>query len=258
MLINVLAVAGVLLFIVGFLIIFNRRNAVGAKAFEDDGTDAPELPENPGEPEPKPEDKTTEIFAAVDTSNTQEATGYGYDAAGESVVKDLAFEEKLGKDTVVVELPAPKARRKARPASRTTARPAAGKKESPVKLGATPEELARILERKIARRADILKVAKLSESGDATLKRYRKNLAEVKAKIAEAAPKKPAKERPQKVAVSSTEKAEVIRVTAPGVSLAEPATDTGKAVKKTTKKSTKKVTKKTTKARYTQSVAIDR
>lgn len=246
MLINVLAVAGVLLFIVGFLIIFNRRNAVGAKAFEDYGTDTPELPENPGEPEPKPEDKTTEIFAAVDTSNTQDATGYGYEAAGESVVKDLAFEEKLGKDTVVVELPAPKARRKARPASRTTARPA-GKKESPVKLGATPEELARILERKIARRADILKVAKLSESGDATLKRYRKNLAEVKARIAEAAPKKPAKERPQKVAVSSTDKAEVIRVTAPGVSLVETATDTGKAVKKTAKKSTKKAAKKTTK-----------
>ena len=123
-----------------------------------------------------------------------------------------------------------------------------------MKLGATPEELARILERKIARRADILKVAKLSESGDATLKRYRKNLAEVKARIAEAAPKKPAGERPHKVVATSTDKAEVIRVTAPGVFPAEPATDTGKAVKKTAKpakktarKEPKKAAKKTAK-----------
>lgn len=228
MLIEVLAVAIVVLFVAGFLILFNRRRAVVAKAFEED---YPEIkPDESGKPETEESDegKKTEIFAAVDTSNTQEATGFGYDATGESVVKNLAFEEKLGKDTVVVEIPSTKARRKA-PAKAVKAEPKAAPKKDAVKLGATPEEVVKILERKIARRVDVLKVAKVPESGDATLKRYRSKLAELKATI----PAASAKAEPvrymgyEKKPVTSTDNAEVIVVGTVG------------AEKKASKKSTK-------------------
>lgn len=242
MLIEVLAILGVVLFIAGFVILFNRKRAAFAKAFADDADEDKAEPEKEETPEDKEEGKKTEIFASVDTSNTQDATGFGYDATGESSVKNLSFEEKLGKDTVVVELPAPKTRRKAKAAAPKAA--PVVKKGHPVKLGATPEELVKILERKIARRVDVLKVAKLPESGDATLKRYRSKLSELKAKIAETAIKKAFDEKPKKAVKSSTEKDDVIRVSTPGVAK--------KAAKKTTKKSTKKApakkpAKKTTK-----------
>lgn len=232
MLIEVLAILGVVLFIAGFVILFNRKRAALANAFDEDATDEGAEPEKEETPEDKEDDKKTEIFASVDTSNTQDATGFGYDAAGESSVKNLSFEEKLGKDTVVVELPAPKAPRKAKAAAPKAA--PAVKKGHPVKLGATPEELVKILERKIARRVDVLKVAKLPESGDATLKRYRSRLGELKAKIGDAVTKSEPirymgyEKKPVKTKKSSTEKDEVIRVSSPGVD------------KKTTKKSAKK------------------
>lgn len=226
MLIEVLAILGVVLFIAGFVILFNRRRAALANAFDEDAVDEGAEPEKEETPEEKEDDKKTEIFASVDTSNTQDATGFGYDAAGESSVKNLSFEEKLGKDTVVVELPAPKTPRKAKAAAPKAA--PVVKKGHPVKLGATPEELVKILERKIARRVDVLKVAKLPESGDATLKRYRSRLGELKAKIAETTIKKALTEKPAKTKKSSTEDSEVIRVSSPGVE------------KKTTKKSAKK------------------
>lgn len=244
MLIEVLAILGVVLFIAGFVILFNRKRAALANAFDEDAADEGAEPEKEETPEEKEDDKKTEIFASVDTSNTQDATGFGYDAAGESSVKNLSFEEKLGKDTVVVELPALKAPRKAKAAAPKAA--PVVKKGHPVKLGATPEELVKILERKIARRVDVLKVAKLPESGDATLKRYRSRLGELKAKIADAVTKpEPTRymgyeKKPAKSKKSSTEKDEVIRVSSPGVD------------KKTTKKSAKKApakkpVKKTTK-----------
>lgn len=251
MLIEVLAVILVVLFVAGFLILFNRRRAAVAKAFEED---YPEIrPEESGKPETEEsgEDKKTEIFAAVDTSNTQEATGFGYDAAGESVVKNLAFEEKLGKDTVVVEIPAPKAKRKA-PAKAVKAETKAAPKKAAVKLGATPEEVVKILERKIARRVDVLKVAKLPESGDATLKRYRSKLAELKATIPDAA----AKSEPvrymgyEKKPVMSTDNADVIVVGTVGAEK-KASKKTTKAKKPAKKKapSKKKPAKKTKKAK---------
>jgi hypothetical protein len=243
MLIEVLAILGVVLFIAGFVILFNRKRATFAKAFEDDADEDKAEPEKEETPEDKEEGKNTEIFASVDTSNTQDATGFGYDAAGESSVKNLSFEEKLGKDTVVVELPAPKTRRKAKVAT-PKASPVV-KKGHPVKLGATPEELVKILERKIARRVDVLKVAKLPESGDATLKRYRSKLGELKAKIAETAIKKALAEKPVKTKKSSTEKDEVIRVSSPGV---EKKTTKKSAKKAPAKKPAKKTTKKSKKS----------
>ena len=250
MLIEVLAILGVVLFIAGFVILFNRKRAAFAKAFEDDADEDKAEPEKEETPEDKEEGKKTEIFASVDTSNTQDATGFGYDAAGESSVKNLSFEEKLGKDTVVVELPAPKTRRKAKVAT-PKASPVV-KKGHPVKLGATPEELVKILERKIARRVDVLKVAKLPESGDATLKRYRSKLSELKAKIAETAITKSEpirymgyEKKPAKAKKSSTEKDEVIRVSSPGV----PKKTTKKSAKKApAKKPAKKTTKKSKKS----------
>ena len=249
MLIEVLAILGVLLFIVGFTIIFNRKRAALASAFDEDATDEGAEPEKEETPEEKEDDKKTEIFAAVDTSNTQDATGFGYDAAGESSVKNLSFEEKLGKDTVVVELPAPKTPRKVKAAAPKAA--PVVKKGHPVKLGATPEELVKILERKIARRVDVLKVAKLPESGDATLKRYRSKLGELKAKIADDVAKSESirymgyKKKPVKAKPSSTEKDEVIRVSAPGV----PKKTTKKSAKKApAKKPARKTTKKAKKS----------
>ena len=249
MLIEVLAVVIVVLFVIGFLILFNRRRAVVAKAFEED---YPEIkPDESGktETEESDEDKKTEIFAAVDTSNTQEATGFGYDAAGESVVKNLAFEEKLGKDTVVVEIPAPKARRKA-PAKAVKAESKAAPKKDAVKLGATPEEVVKILERKIARRVDVLKVAKVPESGDATLKRYRSKLAELKATIP-AAKSEPVRYMGyEKKPVTSTDNAEVIVVDTVGVEkkASKKATKAKKPAKKKAP-SKKKPAKKTKKAK---------
>lgn len=247
MLIELLAVALVVLFVVGFVILFNRRRAVVAKAFEED---YPEIkPGEAGTPDESKDaaEKKTEIFATVDTSNTQEATGFGYDATGESAVKNVAFEEKLGKDTVVVELPSPKAARKAKSAKSA---PKAARKEPAVKLGATPEELVVILERKIARRADVLKVAKLPESGDSTLKRYRDKLAELKAKIAESAAKAEPKAKAEKKPVLSTDNAEVIVVGTVDVEK-KPAKKTIKAKKPAKKKvsSKKKPAKKAKKAK---------
>ena len=242
MLIEVLTILGALLVIVGFTIIFNRKRAALASAFDEDAADEGTEPEKEETPEEKDDDKKTEIFAAVDTSNTQDATGFGYDAAGESSVKNLSFEEKLGKDTVVVELPAPKTPRKPKAAAPKAA--PVVKKGHPVKLGATPEELVKILEHKIARRVDVLKVAKLPESGDAILKRYRSKLGELKAKIAETAVKKVLAEKPAKAKKSSTEKDEVIRVSSPGV----PKKTTKKSAKKApAKKPAKKTTKKSRK-----------
>lgn len=243
MLIEVLAILGVVLFIAGFVILFNRKRAALANAFDEDAADESAEPEKEETPEEKEDDKKTEIFASVDTSNTQDATGFGYDAAGESSVKNLSFEEKLGKDTVVVELPAPKAPRKAKVAAPKVA--PVVKKGHPVKLGATPAELVTILERKIARRVDVLKVAKLPESGDATLKRYRSRLGELKAKIAETAIKKALTEKPVNTKKSSTEKDEVIRVSSPGV---EKKTTKKSAKKAPAKKPAKKTTKKSKKS----------
>ena len=247
MLIELLAVALVVLFVVGFVILFNRRRAVVAKAFEED---YPEIkPGEAGTPDEAKDaaEKKTEIFATVDTSNTQDATGFGYDATGESAVKNVAFEEKLGKDTVVVELPSSKAARKAK-----TAKPASkvARKEPSVKLGATPEELVKILERKIVRRVDVLKVAKLPESGDSTLKRYRDKLAELKAKIADSATKAEPKAKAEKKPVMSTDNAEVIVVGTVGVEK-KSAKKTTKAKKPSKKKasSKKKPAKKAKKAK---------
>ena len=248
MLIEILAIIGVVLFVVGFTIILKRKNRKAIEdAFADETDDADteaeqgDTPEDQADGEKKK--KKNEIFAAVDTSNTQDATGYGYDAAGESVVKNMSFEEKLGKDTVVVEVPAPKTRKKAKaaPAKVVTS----VKKGKPVHLGATPEELVKILERKIARRVDVLKVAKLPESGDATLKRYRASLEDLKSKIAAAAPAKPAKGT--RKAKSSTEDADVLVVTTPAVTK-KAARKTAKPAKKApAKKLAKKATKKATK-----------
>lgn len=240
MLTEVLAILGVVLLLAGFIIIFNRRNAVGAKAFEDDELDAGEDGKTADEKDDANEEN--KIFASVDKSNTQDATGYAYDADGTSAVKNLSFEDKLGKDTVVVELPVPKAKKKA---TKPAAKPVV-KKGSPVKLGATPEDLVEILEKKIAKRADVLKVAKLPESGDATLKRLRANLQKVKDKMAEAAEAKKAEKKPAKKAPSKkTVEEDVVVVKTPFVSAKKERKPARKApAKKTTKKPTKKTTKK--------------
>lgn len=245
MLIEILAIIGVVLFVIGFTIILwrKKRKAIEA-AFADETDDADTEAEQGDTPEDQADgEKKNEIFAAVDTSNKQDATGYGYDAAGESVVKNMSFEEKLGKDTVVVEVPAPRTRKKAKaaPAKVVTS----VKKGKPVHLGATPEELVKILERKIVRRVDVLKVAKLPESGDATLKRYRASLEDLKSKIAASAPAKPAKGT--RKAKSSTEDADVLVVTTPAVTK-KAARKTAKPAKKApAKKLAKKATKKATK-----------
>ena len=245
MLIEILAILGVVLFVVGFtIILWRKKRKANEAAFADETDDADTEAEQGDTPEDQADgEKKNEIFAAVDTSNTQDATGYGYDAAGESVVKNMSFEEKLGKDTVVVEVPAPRTRKKAKaaPAKVVTS----VKKGKPVHLGATPEELVKILERKIARRVDVLKVAKLPESGDATLKRYRASLEDLKSKIAASAPAKPAKGT--RKAKSSTEDADVLVVTTPAVTK-KAARKTVKLAKKApAKKLAKKATKKATK-----------
>ena len=239
MLYQIMSIIGVILLIVGFALIFKRVRSAGAAAFDDEEP-ADELPVKPEEEDGKDDaDKEKNIFSSVDVSNTQDATGFGYESNGQSMTKNLSFEDTIGKEKVIVEIPAPKAKKRS---VKAPAKPVV-KKGSPVKLGATPEELVEILSKKIAKRVDVLKVAKLPESGDATLKRLRSNLQKVKDKMAEAAAaKKPAKKATAKK-VSKEAEDEVIVVNTPRAPARKPAKKA--PAKKPARKTTRKATKKT-------------
>lgn len=206
--------------------------------------------------EPESPDKVFDSTASV-----APAEGIGFEKAdgAQTVQSTIRFEENLGKDRVVVEIPNPsKSSRKATKGEQPVkARPAplvssiAGRK-------LTPEELAADLRVKIERRERILKVAGITQDGDNILKRYRENLAalersieeqKVPAAIAvEATAEKPSKatkatlaKKPAKKKATPVKKPAKKKTVSTGK---KPATKKAPAKKATPKKTTKKAAPK--------------
>lgn len=182
--------------------------------------------------ETKTETKETEIFGQPELSATL-ATGLAMD--GDTLVGNVVLEDKIGKDTVLVEL------KKAPVKKATRARKAEPKKA--VAAGKpTAEDLAKTLKDKIAKRTDLLKIAKIPASEDKTLNKLRHDLDKVMSSIK--AGKSDGKKAEKKVA---TVKVGKVKVTATP-EIADKVAKSGKTAGKTTKKApAKKTSKKTAK-----------
>lgn len=136
---------------------------------------APEWEDEKGGTFEETEPTDTKIFKAVDTGSDETGSAFGYDA--QTVVKNVSFEDKLGKDTVTVELPAKKQPRR-------VTRKAATKKvavKQPVEAKPlTRDEAIAILANKIVRRTKLLKIANRPAAKDVTLAKYKADLAALK------------------------------------------------------------------------------
>lgn len=187
--------------------------------------------------ETKAETKETEIFGQPELSATM-ATGLAMD--GDTLVGNVVLEDKIGKDTVLVEL------KKAPVKKATRARKAEPKKA--VAAGKpTAEDLAKTLKDKIAKRTDLLKIAKIPASEDKTLNKLRHDLDKVMSSIR--AGKADGKKAEKKVATVKVGKVKVtatpeIAVKVEKSKKSSKKTATKAPAKKTTKKSTKKTSKK--------------
>ena len=229
--VQAIAIAIVVIGIAVYLALFFRGRKAGSEIIDELEAQADEREADQGEPEAE------SPFASIETSNTADDTAIAHDT---SVTKNMTFEDKVGGETVVVEVPSKDTRKRRVAKKEAPAVKKVAKKMKPVSTA----DLIKALEEKIEKRTTLLKDLKLNTDTDATLKRYRSKLSELKAKIAETAIKKAFDEKPKKAVKSSTEKDDVIRVSTPGVAK--------KATKKTTKKSAKKApakkpAKKTTK-----------
>jgi len=212
-----IAIAIVVIGIVVYLVLFNRGRKAGKEMLDelDTAQDAGSSPEAPVDTTP---------FASIETSNTADGMAVAHDT---SVTKNMTFEDKVGGETVVVEVPSKDASRKRRVAKKEA--PAVknvAKKMKPVSTA----DLIRALEEKIEKRTALLKDLKLNTETDATLKRYRKMLDALVKK--DTAPKKA---EPKKEA----KKAPVIKVKVVDEEV-KPVKKAKKPAKKTTKKTTKK------------------
>lgn len=190
MLVSIIAVAIVVVGIVAYVYVFNRvRNGQAVVDADDTAESAAEEPKQEEDASGKP----TEIFKAVDElTNTQETLAPVYDSS-ESGTKTVSFEEKIGKETVVVEIPEKGGGRKSRRAVKKAPAKEPAKK-APAKKPATPAELIAVLNDKIAKRRSLLKVAGIAESGDKQLAKLRASLDELNVVVA-ASPKKVAEEK---------------------------------------------------------------
>ena len=228
---SIIAVLIVIAGIAAYLWVFHRlRNKNMGDLLDEAINDA--TPEGiPGVTQESESDKPTEIFKAVDeVSNTQSCVGYAGDT---SVTTTMSFEEKIGKDTIVVEIPDKKARR-----TETREKAIAAKadvvRKAPEKTPDTAEELIVKLKRKIARRIDVLKLAGIPEGSDKTLAKYRADLKKLTDSVKKVKAEAKAAAKASKTAVTEAPKA---------VSNAAQA-----KVEKTTKKKTEKATKLSKKA----------
>ena len=206
-----IAIAIVVIGIAVYLVLFNRGRKAGKEMLDelDTAQDSGSSPEAPADTTP---------FASIETSNT---------ADGMAVAKNMTFEDKVGGETVVVEVPSKDASRKRRVAKKEA--PAVknvAKKMKPVSTA----DLIKALEEKIEKRTTLLKDLKLNTDTDATIKRYRKMLDALVKK--DTAPKKA---EPKKEA----KKAPVIKVKVVDEEV-KPVKKAKKPAKKTTKKTTKK------------------
>ena len=226
MLISTIAVVLVVIGIVAYIYVFNKvRGTSSVSELIDEAAEA--------EKEKEEQDKPTEIFKAVDeVSNTQDINA-AYDS-GNSVTANVTFTEKIGKDTVVVELPSTKKAAK-KPVKKMEV------KKADVKKQVTPGEVLEVIDKKIARRKNLLKVAGVPERND-------KVLAKLEAKRQELVVADASEKAAELKATAKKEepKLEAALVKAPKKAATKKSTKKAPA-KKTTKKTTKKATKKATK-----------
>jgi hypothetical protein len=226
MLISTIAVVLVVIGIVAYIYVFNKvRGTSSVSELIDEAAEAGK--------EKEEQDKPTEIFKAVDeVSNTQDVTA-AYDS-GNGVTANVTFTEKIGKDTVVVELPSKKK------AVKKSAKKTEAKKAEP-KKPATPGEVLEVIDRKIARRKNLLKVAGVPERNDKVLaklesKRQELVVADASAKAAELKASAKKDEPKAEPAKKTTKKATTKK--APAKKPAKKPTK--KAAKKTSSKKSKK------------------
>ena len=217
-----IAIAIVVIGIAVYLVLFNRGRKAGKEMLDelDTAQDAGSAPEAPADTTP---------FASIETSNTADGMAVAHDT---SVTKNMTFEDKVGGETVVVEVPSKDVSRKRRVVKKEA--PAVKKVAKNMKPVSTAD-LIRALEEKIEKRTALLKDLKLNTETDATLKRYSKMLDALVKK--DTAPKKA---EPKKEA----KKAPVIKVKVVDEEV-KPAKKSRKSTKKTTKKTTKKSKKST-------------
>lgn len=186
--------------------------------------------------ETKAESKETEIFGQPELSATM-ATGLAMD--GDTLVGNVVLEDKIGKDTVLVEL------KKAPLKKVTRARKAEVKKDVAPKKP-TAEDLVKTLKDKIAKRKDLLKIAKIPASEDKTLFKLRRDLDKVVASMK--AEKAPVEKAEKKVATVKVGKVKVTATPEIAVKVEKSKKSTKKTTKKApAKKTTKKSAKKTSK-----------
>lgn len=237
--VQAIAIAIVVIGIAVYLALFFRGRKAGSEIIDELEAQADEREADQGEPEAE------SPFASIETSNTADDTAIAHDT---SVTKNMTFEDKVGGETVVVEVPSKDTRKRRVAKKEAPAVKKVAKKMKPVSTA----DLIKALEEKIEKRTTLLKDLKLNTDTDATLKRYRSKLSELKAKIAETAITKSEpirymgyEKKPAKAKKSSIEKDEVIRVSSPGV----PKKTTKKYTKKApAKKPAKKTTKKSKKS----------
>lgn len=232
MLVSIITVAVV--FIVLAVIAYRLRKNTAPS--DDVDVEAPALDEPPETPEVNPDEpKEDKIFGKDEMSTGTSTTGFAMD--GSTLVGNVVLEDKIGKDTVLVEL------KKAPLKKATRARKAEVKKAVAPKKP-TAEDLVNTLKDKIAKRKDLLKIAKIPASEDKTLFKLRRDLDKVVASMK--VEKAPANKAEKKVATVKVGKVKVTSTPEIAVKVEKSKKTTKKApAKKTTKKTVKKSTKKT-------------
>ena len=214
--VQAIAIAVVAIGIAVYLVLFFRGRKAGSEILDELETSQEADTADQGEPE------VESPFTSVETSNTADDTALAHDT---SVTKNVTFEDKVGGETVVVEVPS-KDTRKRRVAKKVT--PAI--KKAPKKKPVTTTDLIKAVNEKIEKRTALLKDLKLNTETDATLKRYIKmrDALVVKTLV-------PTKAAAKKEVKKEAKKAPVVKV-----KVVSEEVKTAKKAKKPAKKTTKK------------------
>lgn len=218
--VQAIAITIVVLGIAIYLALFFRGRKAGSEIIDELEAQADENEAAQGEPESP--------FTSVEASSTADDTALAHDT---SVTKNVTFEDKVGGETVVVEVPSKDTRKRRVAKKEAPAVKKVAKKMKPVSTA----DLIKAIEEKIENRTALLKSLGINTETDATIKRYGKMRDALKAKSA-AEKDTSAKNVARK---SSTVKVRVVddEVKNPAKKPAK------KTVKKTTKKPTKKAKK---------------
>lgn len=221
--VQAIAIAVVAIGIAVYLVLFFRGRKAGREII-----DELETSQDADTAEPGNDEVPASPFTSVETSSTADDTALAHDT---SVTKNVTFEDKVGGETVVVEVPSKDTRKRRVAKKEAPAVKKVAKKMKPVSTA----DLIKAIEEKIENRTALLKSLGINTETDATLKRYGKMRDALKAKSA-AEKDTSAKNVARK---TSTVKVRVVDE--------EVKTPAKKPAKKTAKKNTKTTTKKTTK-----------